>query len=203
MNLEDVKKFLAENKDQDDVKAYLGELSAVSADKVKGFLDTADGKQLIQPRLDSYFTKGLETWKQNNLESLIEEEVKKRNPEKSQEQKEIEKLRKQIEDAEKARNRESLVNKALKVAKEKNLPDGIIDFFIGDDEETTTANLAKFEEVYSKGVQAAVDKKFKDSGRQLPGQSGSGEGADYGKQLAKDFAENNKGLEDAQKSYFE
>ncbi|MED1095096.1 DUF4355 domain-containing protein [Bacillus capparidis] len=96
-----------------------------------------------------------------------------------------------------------MVNKALKVAKEKNLPDGIIDFFIGDDEETTTANLAKFEEVYSNGVQDAVDKKFKDSGRKLPGQSGSGEGADYGKQLAKDFAENNKGLEDAQKSYFD
>ncbi|MGG3662091.1 DUF4355 domain-containing protein [Bacillus gobiensis] len=203
MKLEDIKKFLAENKDQDDVKAYLGELSAVSADKLKGFLDTAEGKRLIQPRLDSYFTKGLETWKQNNLDSLIDEEVKKRHPEKTPEQIEIDKLRKQIEDAEKARNRESLVNKALKVAKEKNLPDGIIDFFIGDDEETTTDNLSKLEKVYSKSVQAAIDEKFKGSGRQLPGQSGSGEGADYGKQLAKDFAENNKGLEDAQKSYFE
>jgi hypothetical protein len=165
-------------------------------------LDTDDGKRLIQPRLDSYFTKGLETWKQNNLESLIDEEVKKRYPEKTPEQIEIEKLRKQIEDAEKARNRETLVNKALKVAKEKNLPDGVIDFFIGDDEKTTKANLAKFEEVYSKGVQAAIDEKFKNSGRQLPGQGGS-EGEDYGKQLAKDFSESNKGFEDAQKSYFE
>lgn len=173
MKLEDVKKFLADNKDQDEVKAYLGELSAVSADKVKGFLDTDEGKKLLQPRLDSYFAKGLDTWKTNNLDKIVEEEVNKRNPQKSPEQIELEKLRKEIEDERKARNRESLVNKALKVAKEKNLPDGIIDFFIADDEENTLSNLSKLEEEYSKAVQSAVDSKFKEHGRDIEHQSGN------------------------------
>lgn len=167
MKLEDVKKFLSENKDQEDVKAYLGELSAVSADKVKGFLDTDEGKRLLQPRLDSNFTKGLDTWKKNNLEAIIEEEVNKRNPQKTPEQIELEKLRKEIEDERKARNRESLVNKALKVADEKSLPKGIIDFFIADDEENTLTNLSKLEEEYSKAVQSAVDSKFKEHGRDI------------------------------------
>ena len=169
MNLEDVKKFLSENKDQEDVKSYLGELSAVSADKVKGFLDTKEGKQLLQPRLDSNFTKGLETWKANNLEKIIEDEVNKRNPSKTPEQLEIEKLKKQIEDAEKARNREALVNKALKVADEKSLPKGVIDFFVAEDEENTLTNLTKFEQVYSEAVKKAVESKFKEHGRDISG----------------------------------
>ncbi|MFL0365373.1 DUF4355 domain-containing protein [Pseudobacillus sp. 179-B 2D1 NHS] len=178
INLEAVKKFLSENKEQDEVRTYLGELSAVSTDKVKGFLDTDEGKRLLQPRLDSHFTKGLDTWKQNNLEQIIEEEVNKRNPQKTPEQIELEKLRKEIEDERKARNREALVNKALKVAKEKSLPDGIIDFFIADDEEGTLVNLSKLEEEYSKAVQAAVDAKFKDHGRDIEhGQGNAGGGA--------------------------
>jgi Domain of unknown function (DUF4355) len=80
---------------------------------------------------------------------------------------ELDKLRKEIEDERKARNRETLVNKALKVAKEKNLPDGIIDFFIADDEENTLANLTKLEEEYSKAVQSSVESKFKEHGRQI------------------------------------
>ena len=173
MKLEDVKKFLADNKDQDEVKAYLGELSAVSADKVKGFLDTDEGKRLIQPRLDANFSKGLETWKQNNLDKIIEEEVNKRNPQKTPEQIELEKLRKEIEDERKARNRESLVNKALKVADEKKLPKGIIDFFIADDEENTLTNLSKLEEEYSKAIQTAVDSKFKEHGRDIDHPAGN------------------------------
>ena len=173
MKLEDVKKFLADNKDQDEVKTYLGELSAVSADKVKGFLDTDEGKKLLQPRLDSYFAKGLDTWKTNNLDKIVEEEVNKRNPQKTPEQIELEKLRKEIEDERKARNRESLVNKALKVADEKKLPKGIIDFFIADDEENTLTNLSKLEEEYSKAIQSAVDSKFKEHGRDIDHHAGN------------------------------
>lgn len=164
MNIEEIKQFLDENKDNEEVKAFVGELSAVSADKVEGFLETEEGKRFIQPRLDSYFTKGLATWKANNLDSIVEEKIRERNPDKSPAELEIEKLKKQIEDAEKARNREALVNKALNVADEKKLPKGVIDYFIGEDEETTLANLSKFEETFNAAVQNAVDIKFKESG---------------------------------------
>lgn len=178
IKLEDIKKFLSDNKDKDDVKAYLGELSKPTVDGVKGFLDTEEGKKLLQPRLDSHFTKGLETWKTNNLENIIEDEVNKRNPKKTPEQIELEKLRREIEDERKSRTRQELVNKALKVAKEKSLPDGIIDFFIADDEETTLSNLTKLEEDYSKAVQSAVEAKFKESGRSIDfGDGKKGEGA--------------------------
>lgn len=161
-----VKAYLEANADNAEVQNYLA-VKVLTSDKVKGFLDTEEGKKLLQPRLDANFSKGLETWKTNNLTKLIDDEVAKRNPTKTPEQIELDKLRKEIEDERNARNREALVNKALKVAKEKNLPDSIVDFFIGQDEETTLTNLTKLEEEYSKAVTSAVDSKFKEHGRHI------------------------------------
>ncbi|MEH7801051.1 DUF4355 domain-containing protein [Bacillus sp. FSL W8-0645] len=174
MNIEEIKQFLEQNKENEEVKAFVGELSAVSADKVKGFLETEEGKKLLQPRLDSHFTKGLATWKENNLEKIVEEEVSKRNPSKTPEQLEVEKLRKEIEAEKAARNRETLVNKALKAADEKKLPKDVIDFFIGENEDSTLENLSKLEESFNAAVQAAVDGKFKESGREIERGNGAG-----------------------------
>ena len=165
MNLEAVKQFLTENSEQEEVKSDLEERATVSVDKVKDFLETYEGKKVLQPILDKNFSKGLETWKNNNLEQIVNEEVAKRNPSKTPEQIELERLRKEIEDERNARNREALVNKALKVAKEKNLPDSIVDYFVGQDEETTLANVEKLEAEYSKAVTSAIDSKFKEAGR--------------------------------------
>ncbi|MGG0619730.1 DUF4355 domain-containing protein [Bacillus altitudinis] len=174
MNIEEIKQFLEQNKENEEVKAFVGELSAVSADKVKGFLETEEGKKLLQPRLDQHFTKSLDTWKENNLEKIVEDEVSKRNPSKTPEQLEIEKLRKDMESERNARNREKLVNTALKVADKKTLPKDVIDFFIGENEESTIENLGKLEESFNAAVQAAVDAKFKESGREIERGNGAG-----------------------------
>ncbi|MFP7454313.1 DUF4355 domain-containing protein [Bacillus safensis] len=183
MNIEEIKQFLEQNKENEEVKAFVGELSAVSADKVKGFLETEEGKKLLQPRLDQHFTKSLDTWKENNLEKIVEEEVSKRNPSKTPEQLEVEKLRKEIEAEKAARNRETLVNKALKAADEKKLPKDVIDFFIGENEDSTLENLSKLEESFNAAVQAAVDVKFKESGREI--ERGNGAGHSSGVDIAK------------------
>ncbi|MFT8362913.1 MAG: DUF4355 domain-containing protein [Sporolactobacillus sp.] len=202
MDLNEIKTWLNEHKSDSDVSAYLGELSAVDATKAQAFLDTEEGKKIIQPRLDQHFTKGLETWKTNNLNSLIEEEVKKRNPQKSPAEIEVEKLRKEIEDERKARARQELTNKALKIADEKKLPKDVLDFFIGNDEETTTANLGKLEETFNKAVQAGVDAKFQQSGRHVNHGGGSGKEGEFGKKLAEQNKQNNEQLQQAQKTYF-
>ncbi|MGJ9384261.1 DUF4355 domain-containing protein [Salipaludibacillus sp. CF4.18] len=167
MTLEEIKAWLEENKESDEVKTYLGELKQPTRENVEGFLDTEEGKKLLQPRMDQNFTKGLNTWKEKNLDKLIDDEVKKKNPDKTPEQKELEELKQQFEQEKKERNREALKNKALTVADEKKLPKGILDFFIAEDEDGTTANLTKLEEEYNKAVQSAVDEKFKASGKEF------------------------------------
>ncbi|MFB0637435.1 DUF4355 domain-containing protein [Bacillus rugosus] len=171
--LDEVKKFLEENKENEEVKAFVGELSAVSADKVEGFLETDEGKRLIQPRLDSHFTKGLDTWKANNLDALVDAKVKELYPEETEEQKRIRKLEKELEDQKTAAQREKLLNKAVSYATEKQLPADVVEFFIGDDEESTMKNLGAFEEKYNAALQKAIESKFQENGRDV--QSGSNE----------------------------
>lgn len=177
MTLEEIKAWLLANKDNTDVKTYLGELSTPTVEGVEGFLDTDAGKKLLQPRLDQNFTKGLNTWKEKNLDTLIAAEVAKRNPSKTPAEIALEELQKKFDDSEKARSHEKLMNQAIKQANDKGLPVDLLEFFVSDDEESTTSNLGKLEETYNKAVQTAVENKFKENGRQVPsgtnGQGGS------------------------------
>ncbi|HGO2879360.1 TPA: DUF4355 domain-containing protein [Staphylococcus aureus] len=167
MNIEEVKSFLEEHKDDKEVKDYLSGLKTVSVDDVKGFLDTEEGKRFIQPELDRYHSKGLESWKEKNLENLIEQEVQKRNLEQSEEQKRISALEKELEKRDAEAKREKLRSNALGKAQELNLPTSLVDRFLGDSDEDTEQNLKALKETFDKYVREGVESKFKSSGRDV------------------------------------
>ncbi|HDG5463229.1 DUF4355 domain-containing protein [Staphylococcus aureus] len=167
MNIEEVKSFFEEHKDDKEVKDYLNGLKTVSVGDVKGFLDTEEGKRFIQPELDRYHSKGLESWKEKNLENLIEQEVQKRNPEQSEEQKRISALEKELEKRDTEAKREKLRSNALGKAQELNLPTSLVDRFLGDSDEDTEQNLKALKETFDKYVQKGVESKFKSSGRDV------------------------------------
>lgn len=162
MNLDDIKQFLEENKEDEAVKAFIGGFSSINEDDIKAYLENEDGKRLLQPKLDSYFTKGLETWQQNNLQKLIDEEVSKLNPDQTPEQKRI----KELEDYVAQKERESLLqtnkNTALSHLNEKKLPSTLVDILISDDEAITMKNLSVFEEVFTNQLKQAVDEQVKE-----------------------------------------
>lgn len=167
MNVEEIKNYFEKHKDDKEVEDYLNGLKTVSVDDVKGFLDTEEGKRFIQPELDRYHTKGLESWKEKNLESLIEKEVQKRNPEQSEEQKRISALEKELEKRDAEAKREKLRSYALGKAQEMNIPSSLVDRFLGDTDEDTEENLKTLKETFDKYVQEGVDSKFKASGRDV------------------------------------
>lgn len=167
MNIEEVKSFFEEHKDDKEVKDYLNGLKTVSVDDVIGFLDTEEGKRFIQPELDRYHSKGLESWKEKNLEDLIEQEVRKRNPEQSEEQKRISALEQELEKRDAEAKREKLRSNALGKAQELNLPTSLVDRFLGDSDEDTEQNLKALKETFDKYVQKGVESKFKSSGRDV------------------------------------
>ncbi|MBN4920493.1 DUF4355 domain-containing protein [Staphylococcus sp. EG-SA-11] len=167
MNIEEVKSFFEEHKDDKEVKDYLKGLKTVSVDDIKGFLDTEEGKRFIQPELDRYHSKGLESWKEKNLEDLIEQEVRKRNPEQSEEQKRISALEQELEKRDAEAKREKLRSNALGKAQELNLPTSLVDRFLGDSDEDTEQNLKALKETFDKYVQKGVESKFKSSGRDV------------------------------------
>lgn len=165
MSLAEIKALIESNKDNTEVNTYLQGLNPLTTDKVASFLDTEDGKKVLQPKLDGHFTKGLETWKTKSLPSIIDEEVKKRNPDETPEQKRIRELEDKINQSEKRSTRETLKVKVLNSLTEKGLPTKLLDLLIGEDEMTTESNIATLESVFNVAVTAEVEKKFKDGGR--------------------------------------
>lgn len=135
----------------------------MNADRVKAFLATEDGKKLMQPQLDSYFSKGLETWKTNNLQGLVDAKVKEMYPDTDPKDAKVAALEAQIKQIQAESLRKDLTNKALTIANAKGLPVELVQFFVGADEDTTVANMAMLEKAYGTALGAAVEKKLKDS----------------------------------------
>ena len=167
MDLQELKQYLESNKDNSDVQAVLNEFKTVSQEDVRSYLDTDEGKRFIQPTLDRYHNKSLQTWKDNNLQNLVEDEVAKRNPQETEEQKRIRLLEEQLENRDKESKRKDLETKALKLAQDKALPTEIVNFFVGEDEETTSANLDTLKQHLDATIQTQVDERFKAGGRDV------------------------------------
>lgn len=172
MTLEELKKFLEENKDNQEIMGYLRGL-ILTPEGVAAYLDTAEGKKILQPRLDAHFTKGLETWKEKTLPGLIDEEIKKKFPAETEEQKRLRKLEDELAKERQARLKSELLNKASTLATQKGLPVDLVAYFVGQDEESTTNNLTALENIWQQNLEKAVEAKFKESGR-LPNPGNTG-----------------------------
>ena len=167
MELQEVKTYLETNSQDAAVVEYLSELKKPTAEVVNSYLDSQEGVKLLQPRLDSHFSKGLQTWKDNNLSKLIDEEVAKRNPGETPEQKEIRELKAQLEQDKAERLKEKLTNVAMKKADELGLPLDLVQHFIGADEDSTNSNLENFNSAFQTALQTQVNSKFKQNGRDV------------------------------------
>lgn len=164
MEFKEVKAWIEKNMNEnEELKSYLAELGKVTQEKVEKWIEEEEGKKFISRINDKFFSKALETWKQNNLEKEIEKEIKKRFPEKSEKDIELEKVKTELEKLKAEAIRKELTNKALKIATEKKLPTDLIEYFIADDEENTIKNLEKFEKIYNKHLQDAIQEKIKDN----------------------------------------
>ena len=78
---------------------------------IDAYLATEQGKKFIQPKLDRYFNKGLESWKTNHLETLVNDEISKRYPAETPEMKRIRELEQKLEAQSKENLRKELTLK--------------------------------------------------------------------------------------------
>jgi len=138
--------------------------------EVQTYLESDEGgKKWLQSVVDSKVTQGIKTWQDNNLAKLLadhaEKEISKRYPAETDEQKRLKALEQELASEKAARIREALRNKALSEANTKGLPTDLVDHFVGTDEETTLANLAKLEATWKAQLERTVEERFKAGGR--------------------------------------
>lgn len=201
MDFNECKQFIEDNKESAEVKGYLDGFG--SLDVFKGKLTTdATFKSFMDSEKDKHNLKALETWKTNNLKKLIDDEVAKKFPKADPKDLAVKELQDKLDKIEKESARKELTNKAMKIATDKKLPVNLIDYFVGNDEETTTGNLNAFEEFITKHDEALKTELLKGSYKPAGNFGGGGEGESIGQKLAAQRAENQKNSAASQKNYF-
>ena len=159
-NFDEIKTYFDTNKDSEDVKNFLNGFTNVDVFKEKINTDP-NFKSFMDSEKDKHSAKALETWKTNNLQKLIDEGISKANPQETPEQKRIRELEDRLNKQETESKRKELINLALKTTQEKKLPTELVDYFIGDSEETTIKNLEALEKVFNEKVNQVAEERLK------------------------------------------
>lgn len=178
MDWDDVKKFLAEHKDDEEYQTLVSELApegeskAISAEQVSEYLQTAEGKSIIQPMMDKRVTEGIKTYRENNFEKEVKEQVAKEilrlNPQETPEQKQIRELRDDVEKERKARERDNLRRQIVEEAAKRNLTTFWVDDFPGSSLDEAKVFMGKIESSY-KDLETRVKNELISSQSYKPG----------------------------------
>lgn len=114
----------------------------------KGYFDSLCDKT-VNTRLD----KGIESWKEQNLNNLIETEINKRYPQKTEAEIKFEEQQKALEQAQAEKQQLELQIKYHDLMAENKLPMEILDFVAGKDVESTIKNIERFKSFADKYVE--------------------------------------------------
>lgn len=163
MDLNKVIAWLTEHGADAGMVDFLKGVKLFTPESVVEYLDSPEGKKLLQPRLDAYFTKGLESWKANNLDKLVEELHNKKYPPEDDRDRELRELREEIR-AEK-RQREMAERRTATIQKmsEAGLSDFIelVDRFVADTPEETDTHIRTLSEKFKAAVDKTVEERMK------------------------------------------
>ena len=137
----------------------------------------------LKSLIDSERDKGIEGFKKNGMQKLIDDEVLKRtNKKETPEQKSIRELTEKLENMEKEKVRAEMVAKYKDTLTEKNIPSNLIDFLLGENEETTNENISLFEDSMKTYIDSQVQNRL-NGGYKPPKDDGNGSN-NFEKQIA-------------------
>ena len=166
MELSEVKQFLEENKDKEEVAQYLGTLA-----KTPSVEDIVKMPEVLK-FLDQKVSQGINTFKEKTMPGLIEQEKKKLaaelNPQDSPEMQRIKELEKQLTERDRAAAIATRKSSATKVFSEKNLPVELVDFLVADSDEETDSRINVATEALNKYVTKLKEDIMKGHETQVP-----------------------------------
>lgn len=150
---------------EDFAKSSEFDVSKVTLEDFKNLLaNNKEVKGYYTSTLDTKVSKGINTFKENSLPSIIEEELKKaNNKDKTPEQIALEELQAKFNTLEKEKARAELSNKYTKYLGEKGLSSDLIDFVINDDEQVIESNISKLEKILQGSVETKVKERIGDN----------------------------------------
>ena len=131
---------------------------------VEGLNKLLESDKSLQGLFDKKVTTGIENFKKNGMQKLIEAEVLKRTGKnETPEQKEIRELKERLDKADKEKAKVEMISKYKDVLTEKKIPSNMIDFLLAQDDETTEANIELFENSMKQYIETGIKAKLGDS----------------------------------------
>ncbi|ARO62404.1 Uncharacterized protein B5E38_4983 [Bacillus cereus] len=137
----------------------------VNPEAVTAFLDTEEGKKVIQPIADKRVTEGIQSWKHNNLQKLIDQAIIEANPADTPEQKRIKELEMKFKESEEKAIFAQQESYALSLATQRNLPSDLVKPFVGKTAEETLFGINQLDMAFTAAVQTAVEGHLGGTGR--------------------------------------
>ena len=164
-------KELDNDKEVDEI--ILSQGFAKPINDINGFNELLASNKEIQSLVDNKVTQGIDSFKKKGMQKLIEAEVLKRTGKnETEEQKAIRELKEKLENMEKEKTRAQMISKYKDTLTEKKIPTKLIDFVLGEDDETTNANITLFENSMKEFIETSVQARLKGSSYTPPKNDG-------------------------------
>lgn len=132
LTIEKVKEFFEANKERADVAEYLSSLTVekeLTSETVNAYLETGEGKILLQPRLDRYATQAIKTHDEKQkpiidatIKARVNEELIKLNPQETEADRRYRELQQNQEEMKKQWEKEKLENAINMEAAKRGIP---------------------------------------------------------------------------------
>lgn len=141
--------------------------------EIKGYYDSVVDKT-VNKRLD----KSVDAWKEKNLETIVNEKINEKYPQKTEAEIEFQNKQLELEKAIQEKEQLQLHIKYQALMAENNIPMEILDFVAGKDVEATISNIERFktltESYINDGIEKEVTRRFKQFSYTPPGENGHG-----------------------------
>ena len=164
-------------KEQEEVKGLIKpfDVNEITLEDFKKVIaDNKEIKGYYASEKDRAVTKGIETFKSNNLPKLIDEELKKKSNEGlSEEAIQLKELQAKFEALEKEKTISELKGKYTKLLVEKGLNAELIDFVFNEDEEIFNSNVDKINSIIENSINAKTNEILNNNEYIPPSNGGS------------------------------
>ena len=145
-------------------KAALINKENLTLEELKNIINENEGfKAWLSSEKDRHFSTSLNTWKENNLSKEVEKEISKRYPAETEEQKKLRDLELKLQAMEQESKMKEIKANTMRVINDKQLDSEILDFVLSDNEETTIANIDKFEGLIERLANKRLEEKYKNA----------------------------------------
>jgi len=181
ITIDEVKSFLTENATDETVKGFVSELSKPSFESVSAFIETEEGKKLMQPMFDRRVTQGIDSYKQNHgaktqteinemLKAKEEEVRNKYAPKETPEQIKIRELEERLNNSEFQKTQAELKNNLVSALTDNGLSKELAGYVSVQNVDEIPAKISELKSIIDNQVKLGIESKLSGS-RVKPGNS--------------------------------